>query len=387
MTQELIRQLFNTARNADSLQSFERVAAEILSASIADTAGAKQDDVRDALDIAEQLDEMSDRITRFSNYEGDAVCARAAQLLRTFANHQAARRKVMSDGDLQDIVMGLFGRYTIPADYKLANSVAEFVMSKLPRSAPYGAPFTTDVAHCCGDPETCNDPCEPAIDTAGAQPVACPHCWEVDCLTCGTDAAPTPERADADTAGAQSAEQERERFEADYAVVWNRSMHENGWASDHTADDVRALREGDTYGEGRDYLNARWEGWQARVALAAPPASSVADAAGASEGQAEPVAWMYTSHRGVDLCRVPLDENLKKLAPADMVEVPLYAHPSAEIAALRERIAGMEKDAERGTVTALQSARHAIYTAGTLDESFNSVQKLIDAAIAKGASK
>lgn len=139
--------------------------------SIADTAGAKQDDVRDALDIAEQLDEMSDRITRFSNYEGDAVCARAAQLLRTFANHQAARRKVMSDGDLQDIVMGLFGRYTIPADYKLANSVAEFVMSKLPRSAPYGAPFTTDVAHCCGDPETCNDPCEPAIDTAGAKAV------------------------------------------------------------------------------------------------------------------------------------------------------------------------------------------------------------------------
>jgi hypothetical protein len=49
-------------------------------------------------------------------------------------------------------------------------------------------------------------------DTAGAnaecapreaQPVACPHCWEVDCLTCGTDAAPTPERADADTAGAK----------------------------------------------------------------------------------------------------------------------------------------------------------------------------------------
>jgi predicted component of type VI protein secretion system len=42
MTQELIRQLFNTARNADSLQSFERVAAEILSASIADTADYKR---------------------------------------------------------------------------------------------------------------------------------------------------------------------------------------------------------------------------------------------------------------------------------------------------------------------------------------------------------
>jgi Lar family restriction alleviation protein len=92
-----------------------------------------------------------------------------------------------------------------------------------------------------------------------------------------------PSASIADTAGAQSAEQERERFEADYAVVWNRSMHENGWASDHTADDVRALREGDTYGEGRDYLNARWEGWQARVALAAPPASSVADQSGDTE--------------------------------------------------------------------------------------------------------
>jgi hypothetical protein len=41
-----------------------------------------------------------------------------------------------------------------------------------------------------------------------AQPVACPHCWEVDCLTCGTDAAPTPERADAAPL-AQSAEQDR----------------------------------------------------------------------------------------------------------------------------------------------------------------------------------
>ena len=41
MNDELMRQLFNTARNADSLQSFERVAAELLSASIADTAGAK----------------------------------------------------------------------------------------------------------------------------------------------------------------------------------------------------------------------------------------------------------------------------------------------------------------------------------------------------------
>jgi hypothetical protein len=26
--------------------------------------------------------------------------------------------------------------------------------------AAYSAPFTTDVPHCCGDPDTCNDPCE-----------------------------------------------------------------------------------------------------------------------------------------------------------------------------------------------------------------------------------
>lgn len=38
MTQELIRQLFHTARNADSLEAFDRVASDILSASIADTA-------------------------------------------------------------------------------------------------------------------------------------------------------------------------------------------------------------------------------------------------------------------------------------------------------------------------------------------------------------
>jgi hypothetical protein len=26
--------------------------------------------------------------------------------------------------------------------------------------AAYSAPFTTDVPHCCGDPDTCNDPCD-----------------------------------------------------------------------------------------------------------------------------------------------------------------------------------------------------------------------------------
>jgi hypothetical protein len=65
---------------------------------------------------------------------------------------------------------------------------------------------------------------------------------------------------------------ERAAFEADYAMVWNAALKENGWGGGHTADDVKALREGNTYGEGRDYLNARWEGWQARALLASKPA-------------------------------------------------------------------------------------------------------------------
>jgi hypothetical protein len=65
---------------------------------------------------------------------------------------------------------------------------------------------------------------------------------------------------------------ERAAFEADYAMVWNAALKENGWGGGHTADDVKALREGNTYGEGRDYLNARWEGWQARALLASNPA-------------------------------------------------------------------------------------------------------------------
>jgi hypothetical protein len=82
----------------------------------------------------------------------------------------------------------------------------------------------------------------------------------------------------ADTAGALSAEQEREQFEADYATAWNAALKNNGWNGDHVAGDVKDLREGDTYGEGRDYLNARWEGWQARAALNAPASQERADA-------------------------------------------------------------------------------------------------------------
>ncbi|MFM0044060.1 hypothetical protein [Paraburkholderia sediminicola] len=65
---------------------------------------------------------------------------------------------------------------------------------------------------------------------------------------------------------------ERAAFEMDYAKIWNVAMKEDGWNADHTADDVKNLREGNTYGEGRDYLNTRWEGWQARAESPQPVA-------------------------------------------------------------------------------------------------------------------
>jgi hypothetical protein len=36
--------------------------------------------------------------------------------------------------------------------------------------APYSAPFTTDVVQCCGEPSTCNDPCEPPSAQAECAP-------------------------------------------------------------------------------------------------------------------------------------------------------------------------------------------------------------------------
>lgn len=64
-------------------------------------------------------------------------------------------------------------------------------------------------------------------------------------------------------------------------------------------------------------------------------------AAGASEGQAEPFGWI--SKQDVDTGCIGLVG--KKIHDDD---VPLYTHPSAELTALRERIAGMEKDATKG---------------------------------------
>lgn len=60
-------------------------------------------------------------------------------------------------------------------------------------------------------------------------------------------------------------------------------------------------------------------------------------AAGASEGQ-EPVAWRHSKTH----CLFDTEEEVP-LADGDESAEPLFTHPSAEIAALRERIAGMEK--------------------------------------------
>ncbi|UWX75332.1 hypothetical protein [Burkholderia gladioli] len=68
---------------------------------------------------------------------------------------------------------------------------------------------------------------------------------------------------------------ERAAFEAAYAVKWNAAY---GNKTSHTAADVAALREGDSYGEDRTYLNAMWEGWQARTSQAAAPQANAADA-------------------------------------------------------------------------------------------------------------
>lgn len=67
-------------------------------------------------------------------------------------------------------------------------------------------------------------------------------------------------------------------------------------------------------------------------------------AAGASEGQAEPVACTTET----DLAFVEKGE-MSTMFPVgtSSASVNLYLHPSAELTALRERIAGMEKDAER----------------------------------------
>ena len=53
-------------------------------------------------------------------------------------------------------------------------SLIEHIAAPSPKAPAYSAPFTTDVPQCCGDPSTCNDPCQseaPAVE-AGARKLA-----------------------------------------------------------------------------------------------------------------------------------------------------------------------------------------------------------------------
>lgn len=85
-------------------------------------------------------------------------------------------------------------------------------------------------------------------------------------------------------------------------------------------------------------------GWLQRDGLIEPAAMLRRLAAGASEGQAEPIYQVKRVHGWVDVPESRYTEI--KEDPNDCGELRiLYLHPSAEIAALRERIAGMAKDA------------------------------------------
>ncbi|GJH22482.1 hypothetical protein CBA19CS22_38090 [Caballeronia novacaledonica] len=90
-------------------------------------------------------------------------------------------------------------------------------------------------------------------------------------------------------------------------------------------------------------------------------------AAGASEGQAHPIpvptvidrshanqAYVTYGFRDEAMCT-------EFINATNSHRKPIYTHPSAEIAALRERIAGMEKDADGPTITADVHADAARY--------------------------
>lgn len=106
----------------------------------------------------------------------------------------------------------------------------------------------------------------------------------------------------------------------------------------------------------------------------------------------EPVAWMAAepTHVNIRFC-------IGKDDPSDVWGqryVPLYLHPSAELTALRERIAGMEKDAERLDWLIVNIKRHRLYEhkghwfcppvlAQDWQPGHKSARDAIDAAIAK----
>jgi hypothetical protein len=80
-----------------------------------------------------------------------------------------------------------------------------------------------------------------------------------------------------------------------------------------------------------------------RVDTAMRAALEAQIAAVAPAVDAQPVAWMYSSTRGVDLGRMRWSDDMKSLGPADMVETPLYASTQSE---------GLRKDAWQPIETA-----------------------------------
>jgi len=62
---------------------------------------------------------------------------------------------------------------------------------------------------------------------------------------------------------------ERSAFELSYAQEW-RSVSQNAaqYPIEHLCNELKEMRQGDKYGEGQDYLNFKWAGWQARALLA-----------------------------------------------------------------------------------------------------------------------
>jgi hypothetical protein len=63
---------------------------------------------------------------------------------------------------------------------------------------------------------------------------------------------------------------EREKFEAVYLDHFNKQT-----GSNKDAAYMVGLRDGDSYGAGRNYLNGMWEGWQMHVALCASVAPAI----------------------------------------------------------------------------------------------------------------
>lgn len=100
---------------------------------------------------------------------GEGMSARYAEAIRALlarevpSNVMAALDRMCTPLD-ESILKGA----TAEADAHSMKLIRDYVLSTAPakscgdaEQAAYSAPFTTDVPHCCGDPDTCNDPCHP----------------------------------------------------------------------------------------------------------------------------------------------------------------------------------------------------------------------------------